>query len=256
MASGGKWSEDETLMAFALYFILPPREYSETNRQVKGLAKALGRTPAAVKLKLWNISAFDEMRKVDDKVGMRNGSRLDREVWKTYAREGDALLGHAIELLSDAFARAPILDDTTHLVATDLPVGKDRLVIATTRVNQSYFRNTLLDNYDHRCCVTGLALDPLLVASHIKPWSEADPITERLAPDNGLLLNALHDRAFDKGLMTIDESLRIFISPEVGRDDASNEWLWRYDGCQISIPRRARPRREYIEYHNDVIFRH
>ena len=50
-----------------------------------------------------------------------------------------------------------------------------------------------LINYDSRCYLTGLSNKALLVASHIKSCIVSDPMTERLAPDNGLLLNALHD---------------------------------------------------------------
>ena len=89
----------------------------------------------------------------------------------------------------------------------------------TVRVNQNYFRNALLENYDHRCCITNLGIEPLLVSSHIKPWSDADPATERLSPKNGLLLNTLHDRAFDQGLMTIGQNLHIVISSQLAKGE-------------------------------------
>lgn len=38
-------------------------------------------------------------------------------------------------------------------------------------------------------------------AIQVKPWRDADPAVKRLSPENGLPLNALHDRAFDKGLI-------------------------------------------------------
>ncbi|SUA24417.1 Uncharacterised protein [Neisseria gonorrhoeae] len=47
----------------------------------------------------------------------------------------------------------------------------------------------------------------LLVASHIKPWREDKD--NRLNPRNGLCLNALHDKAFDRGLLGIDENFKI-----------------------------------------------
>jgi putative restriction endonuclease len=126
--------------------------------------------------------------------------------------------------------------------------------MARTRVNQQYFRNTLLENYEHQCCVTGLRVDQPLVASHIKPWSDADPASERLAADNGLLLNAFHDRAFDKGLMTIDDKYHIIVSRKVKKDDVTKRWLFDFEGQTIQMPRRCRSRREFIEYHNDVVF--
>ena len=59
----------------------------------------------------------------------------------------------------------------------------------------------------------------LLAASHIKPWAARDPATERLAPDDNPLLNSLHDRAFDQGLITLDRQLRVMAPPDVPKDD-------------------------------------
>lgn len=77
----------------------------------------------------------------------------------------------------------------------------------------------------------------------------------RVGLRNGLLLNPLHDRAFDQGFMTIDRNLRVRIALCVRRDEASKRDLWRYDGTQIDAPVIHRPAPEFIEYHNDVVFR-
>ena len=141
----------------------------------------------------------------------------------------------------------------------ELPVGKDRPVVATTRANQSCFRNALLDNYQRRCCLTGLDIEPLLMASHIKPWSKADLATERLLPENGLLLNALHDRAFNQGLITIDRDLHIVVSHEVPRANVTKspefDYLWSFNGRRIRVSGPFRPHPDFIEYHNDVVLR-
>lgn len=248
------WSWDETYMAFVLYQILSPREQDDKNNDVMALAAAIGRTPDAVAKKIANIAAHDEQRIALGKKGLTHGSKKDAEIWERYKTEGDSLIDEAIRLL-DATVKVDVSsgDELGYLMAR-LPEGRDRTVIARTRVNQQYFRNTLLENYEHRCCVTGLKVDQLLVASHIKPWSDANPKSERLAADNGLLLNAFHDRAFDKGLMTIDYDYRIVISSKVKKDGMTRRWLYDYEGESIQMPRRCRPRREFIEYHNDVIF--
>ena len=239
------------MKAFALYFLLPPGQQDRHSESVIALANELGRTPSAVGLKLANIKANDPMRTGK---GLSHGSRLDSLVWERFEAEGDAFTGNAMKLLMESPSEVAQPRVAIEYLSSDFPVGKDRVVVATARANQSYFRNSLLENYDHRCCVTGIGVDKLLVASHIKPWSEADPITERLSPDNGLLLNALHDRAFDKGLMTIDKDCRIVISRRVPRNSSEEALLWSYDGQQITMPKRFKPRREFIEYHNDVIF--
>lgn len=254
-------------MAWLLYMELPAKEIDDQGEHIIKLAHALGRTPNSVALKAWNIAAHDERRLAKGKVGMSHGSKYDQEVWEDFEDDGDALILRAYELLQNtlsspaSFSASEASPDKLPADKSndvlDLPEGKTRETLVATRVNQSYFRNRLLENYQGRCCVTGLGVNSLLVASHIKPWSTSDPATERLAPDNGLLLNALHDRAFDQGLITIDKDLRIVVSPAVPKDDvAANRFLWEYEGCQIEEPLAFKPRSEFIEYHNDVIFRH
>ena len=249
------WTHDETLMAWALYMALPAKEIDDKGHDVRLLAEALGRTPDAVALKAWNIAAHDERRLAKGKVGMQHGSRLDREVWVEYDARGDALLTEAMDLLDDALDRE-LVSPGLRAVSVRVPAGTERQALVAQRVNQSYFRNRLLENYGGRCCLTGLSVASLLVASHIKPWAASDPATERLAPDNGLLLNALHDRAFDQGLITLDRELRVVVSPTVPHgDEAAERALWGLAGRSIELPRAFAPRREFVEYHNDVVFR-
>lgn len=248
------WTHDEELRAFALYLLLPTRLHVKNNADVIALARDINRTPSAVALKLGNIKANDPMRKGK---GLSHGSKLDMQIWEEYKELGDALTEQAMGLLFEPTTRADNPGVTLEYVGRSLPTGKNRSVIATARANQSYFRNSLLDNYRCQCCLTGLGIESLLVASHIKPWREADPATERLSPENGLLLNALHDRAFDQGLITIDRNLHIVVSQQVPRSSAGApeyDYLWRFQGRRIQVPGPHRPRREFIEYHNDVVF--
>lgn len=124
------------------------------------------------------------------------------------------------------------------------------------RVNQQYFRSTLLETYSGRCCITGIAAPSLLIASHIEPWASCDPKTERLAGRNGVLLNTLHDRAFDQGYLTIDTDYKVRISRRIKRCQDPLNWLWTYDGEPIQLPKAQKPDKELLEYHNDVIFLH
>ena len=51
-------------------------------------------------------------------------------------------------------------------------IEKERIV--KTRVNQNFFRQTVLSAHNFSCCITGIDLPELLVASHIIPWSKAE----------------------------------------------------------------------------------
>ncbi len=75
------------------------------------------------------------------------------------------------------------------------------------RRGQQFFRQTVLNSYDVRCCISGINVPRLLMASHIKPWGKFP--AERLNPRNGLCLSTLHDAAFDGGLITLDKNLKV-----------------------------------------------
>lgn len=92
-----------------------------------------------------------------------------------------------------------------------VPTGPT-VTTATVKVRrgQEYFRQAVLNNFDGRCGVTGLAMRELLIASHILPWGKHE--AERLNVRNGLCLSRLHDAAFDIGLVTFDENLRLKLS--------------------------------------------
>jgi predicted restriction endonuclease len=62
----------------------------------------------------------------------------------------------------------------------------------------------LMDYWGGRCPMTGITDSALLRASHIVPWSECSD-DQRLDVHNGLLLSALWDAAFDKGLVSFSD---------------------------------------------------
>lgn len=88
---------------------------------------------------------------------MRHGSKLDETIWELYEDRGDEFLSEGIELLTSTLDAAGSRKPVEYAVIS-LPEGKERLAEATVRTNQKYFRNSLLDNYQRRCCLTGLAV--------------------------------------------------------------------------------------------------
>ncbi len=130
--------------------------------------------------------------------------------------------------------------------------------LVNTRVNQDRFRKAVLDAYGGKCCITGISGPELLRASHIKPWCESDEL-EKTDVCNGLCLNALHDAAFDTGLITVDPSgYGIRLSPRIEDSmprDTYDSYFRKYDGMRISLPDEdSLPRTKYLEYHRDHIF--
>jgi len=93
----------------------------------------------------------------------------------------------------------------------------------TVRRGQDFFRNAVLAAYRGRCCITGLPARDLLRASHIIPWRT--DVKSRLDPTNGLCLNALYDVAFDVGLLTVDEGLKVVFSRGLRDDVGIAAWV-------------------------------
>lgn len=95
------------------------------------------------------------------------------------------------------------------LIPTLPPTEVSRLVDA--RLGQGKFREDLLIEFDSTCPVTGLAIPELLRASHIKAWAQADN-DERLDRNNGLLLAAGVDAAFDRGYIAFSDAGELMVS--------------------------------------------
>lgn len=90
---------------------------------------------------------------------------------------------------------------------------EERLVVQ--RIGQDVFREALVDYWDGHCPLTGITEPALLRASHIVPWAECNDET-RLDVHNGLLLSALWDAAFDRGLISFADDGAVLVSPTLG----------------------------------------
>ena len=137
------------------------------------------------------------------------------------------------------------------------PTGATELVASVkVRRGQSFFRQAILGSYESRCCISGIAVPELLVASHIKPWTDFPD--ERLDLRNGLCLSRLHDGAFDNGLITLDENLRVVLSSELRGyypQPALEQNFSPYEGQPIRLPEKlAEPAAEFLAYHRSEIF--
>lgn len=91
----------------------------------------------------------------------------------------------------------------------------------------------------------------LLIASHIKLWRVCDEKTERTNLCNCLCLNPLHDKAFDKGLITLDSKLKM---KNVEMDKQTREQFYGYERKQINLPDKFLQGKSFLGYHNDEVF--
>jgi len=249
------WSREELIIAFNLYCKIPFGKIHIRNPEIIALAKILGRTPSAVSWKLANFASLDPSLKDRNIAGASHGSKLDAEIWGEFNNDWEKLGFESERLLAEKTGEK--IEEITNIEIVDLPkAGKERESVVKVRVNQSFFRKTVLAAYDFKCCITGLGIPELLNASHIVPWSKDE--INRVNPRNGLCLNAFHDRAFDRGLLTITTGFVVRVSPTIKNlsgDKAVSDLLMQFDGKPIRLPDRFLPPPEFLRFHNENVFR-
>ena len=249
------WNREEEILAFGLYCKVPFGKIHAQNPQIIRLAQLMDRTPASVSMKMANFGRFDPALQKRGIKGLSNGSKLDEQVWNEFHQDWEGLI-EEYQKIMDQYQRGSLIAPEKDLSQV-FPEGYYTLSETKQRVNQDFFREALMISYAGKCCITGMNIPMLLIASHIKPWSVSDPKTERVSPSNGLLLNAFHDKAFDKGLITIDKNLIIHVSSKINDytpKEICENWLLSYEGSQIRLPEKFFPERRFIEYHNDEVF--
>ena len=254
--NGTNWTREETILAFELYCRTPFGKISQSNREIIELASLIGRTPSSVALKMHNLAHYDPRLRARNVSAMSHGSRLDPLVFDEYYKNLEELTYQA-SIIKNRLTGELLLENNRNDFS-DIPPGEYKEQLIRTRLGQNFFRAAVLNSYGNRCCITGLSVPNLLIASHIKPWSQSDAKTERTNPQNGLCLNPFHDRAFDQGLITIDKNYQIIISSKLSEarmDDETQSWFMGYEGKTIILPDKFAPGQDFIEYHNDVIFK-
>lgn len=254
-----KWTREEEILVLKLYCELPYEEMYVSTNEIEVLAGRLGRTKDSIVMKMRNFARFDPILQSRGMTGLTHGTKLDEEVWNEFnGRWGNLIEASAI--VEQTLPPSPVVaDEYEGVVLYEIPKGLTRQQVVNVRVNQNFFRNAVLSAYENKCCITGLDIPELLVASHIKPWKDSDPITERTNPSNGLCLNSLHDKAFDRGLITITPDLTIVVSSRIREmySDATVEKYFKcYDGKKISMPIRFAPEKKFLEYHSINVFKH
>ena len=247
------WTRQQLLVAFALYCRLPFGRLHHGNPEIVTFAGMIGRSPSALAMKLSNIASLDPAITSTGRSGLRKASANDRAMWDEMHSDWKrfAVESHQAELEVGATMGS---DDKAAYDEDIDRTGEDRVAQTTVRVGQSFFRSAVLSAYNERCCITGLSLPTLLVASHIVPWRHDG--SNRVNPRNGLLLSALHDKAFDAGLMTIRDDMTVQVSHKrtAPNDQFFSASIEHYDGRPIFLPQKFSPGREFLAYHREHIF--
>jgi putative restriction endonuclease len=245
------WTRKELIVAFNLYCKIPFGKIHIRNPQIISLANTIGRTPSAVSWKLANFARLDPALQKRNIAGATHGARAEVDVWNEFSNDWEKLAFESARLLLDMTGK--IVEPALEIER--FPEGRTRDAIVRTRVNQNFFRAAVLAAYEGRCCITSLSVPQLLNASHIVPW--VVDVKNRTNPRNGLCLSAIHDRAFDCGLLTITQDYIVRLSPKVkGKfaDKGIRDLLSDCEGVAISLPRRFAPDKDFLRYHNERVF--
>lgn len=245
------WTRNEEIIVFNLYCKIPFQRSSKSHPDVIRIANLIGRTPSAVNMKIGNFGSFDDSLKEKGIVGLANASKLDKQIWDEFNGRWDELAFESERLIAELQGKDKIADSDV-----EIPEGKERTATIKQRVNQDFFRKSILSSYSETCCITGINNSKLLIASHIKPWKNSSA-NEKTNPRNGLCLNALHDKAFDKGFITITPDFIIHISNElkdIYGGDIIQMYFKNYENKGIILPDKFTPNPDFLQYHNDVVF--
>jgi putative restriction endonuclease len=247
-----KWTRPHTLAAFHLYTLLPFGKLHRGTPEIQQLAVWEGRTSNSVAMKLSNFASLDPQIIASGRAGLSGATNQDRALWAELQNDWDKVAEEA----ANAYAMLAL----SHGVAADhalieeqpfaIEEGRTRSALVQVRINQARFRKSVLTSYNATCCISGLQHEKLVIASHIVPWCMDS--RNRLNPQNGLCLSALHDKAYDQGLITVMPDFTVRVSPAFKaypQDSFLVDALLRVNGQSIRLPERFPPAPEFLAFH-------
>lgn len=251
------WSREEHILAFNLYCKIPFTKINANYAPVQELALLIGRTNGSVAMKLANFARLDPALKARHISGLTQGAKGEEVVWDEFNSDWNKLSWESEKIL--AKYKGTTIESLNSLNEEEIIVeGLERETRVKARVNQSFFRKIVLAAYNNTCCITGINKQELLIASHIIPWAANTEL--RVNPTNGLCLNALHDKAFDNGLIAIrPEDYSLILSSELKQkkflSPSCETNFINYENKQIILPDKFLPSREFLDYHYNKIFK-
>lgn len=251
------WTRNQLLVAFNLYCQMPFGKMHSRNPKIVKYSQLIGRTPSALAMKLTNIASLDPAIISTGRKGLKGASSADREMWNEMKNDWEHFAAESNQAMVAVESGSKLEIEQAEMPATDEPIdytGSSKTALTKTRIGQGFFRQAVLSAYNYKCCITGLSVPSLLVASHIVPWREDEK--NRLNPSNGLSLSMLHDKAFDIGIITISEDMTVRVSKKQlsNGDSFYITALLSYDGKPIALPEKFQPNLDFLAYHRSNIF--
>lgn len=250
------WTRDELILALNLYLKLPFGKLHSRNPEIIHLANLLQRTPGSIAMRLNNFASVDPFHQQRGIGGLPGGKKQVEPIWKEFINNKEELLFESERILAEKEHISLEKKFSETLQGIEHLKGEYKLREVKTRVNQNVFRQIVIANYSGKCAITGIDIPDLLLASHIIPWSKNEE--ERLNPENGICLSPLYDRAYDKGYIGINEKFKILLSSELKKKNKENfhsKYFAHLSGAKIILPKKYYPKKEFLQYHLDEVFR-
>ncbi len=249
------WTKEELILVFNLYLKLPFGKMHTRTPEIIDMANLLGRTVNSIAIRLTNFAACDPYHQNRGVKGMVGGIKQCQPIWDEFFTNQEELIFLSEQILAEKEHQTiETKFDELLFDIKDLK-GETKIREIKTRVNQNVFRQIVVANYSGKCAITGIDIPELLFASHIIPWSKNED--ERLNPENGICISALYDKAYDKGLIGLNEKYEILISSHL-KNKQQNNYYGRYfshlEKSKLVMPQRYMPKKEFLQYHLDEIF--
>lgn len=244
------WTEQELLVAMNLYCALPFGQFNHANKRIREVAAQMDRTPSSLSMKLCNLASLDKYHRDRGVAGLRGASNLDRQMWASFQADWSGMAEKSESAFEAMMKQGQPKEGDGLLVLPDGPSEVPRTV--KTRRLQTFFRNTVLANYEYQCAISGVEVPELLIASHIIPWSEDE--SRRADPTNGLCLNVLYDKAFDCHLITFDAEFRLVVCQALKKRDIPEFQRVNFvaiEGNKLRMPHRFAPDEKALAKHRE-----
>ena len=131
----------------------------------------------------------------------------------------------------------------------ELTTGHHRSVERDEAVISGQFRDDTLAKFGHSCVVTGIEESSVLDIAHVLSRSEYPSLVED--QENVLVMNALHHRAFDADLFTVDSERRLRVNPVFNPGHPFlQETIVERAGENVAFPSEAKVRIDYLTKRN------
>ncbi len=120
------------------------------------------------------------------------------------------------------------------------------------------FKKAIPKIYEYKCCISEMKIEnnhnfQMIDACHIIPFSLSNDDTI----PNGISLSPTLHRAFDRGLITINDDYVVRISPTISENENSPFSLKQFEGKQIMLPKKQShfPSIESLSWHRKELFK-